>query len=265
MHNIDKMEVDSNNSKKTTSATRKRHAIRLFIGYEQDAQELVKKFIDMKRQHDFQSTVDLFSWLLELGHSAEKPFRPAKIRRLAKECDNKNTRPGPHKHEQQLDPENEASKSGNVRRRKQQNPLKANRTSSEEHEEYSPTQMDEYELKSDSPVYPRRREFDSKTIDYGHIVSSIERRRSEHNQGFSDGKRSEMNPDLHGTTKKYDTHPDGKRYVFNQDITGERYQYHSTVAVGKRFEYPGCIVVKEESFDEELSSCDGSETSYHGP
>ena len=58
---------------------RNRHAIRLFIGYEQDAHDLVKKFTSMKRKHNFQSTVDMFSWLLQIADNAEKPNRLPRI------------------------------------------------------------------------------------------------------------------------------------------------------------------------------------------
>lgn len=75
--------LDKNNSQvmesKKPDKIRKRHAIRLFIGYEQDAQDLVKKFTSMKRKHNFQSTVDMFSWLLQIADNAEKPNRLPRI------------------------------------------------------------------------------------------------------------------------------------------------------------------------------------------
>ena len=64
---------------KKPNKTRKRHAIRLFIGYEQDAQEIVKRFTAMKRRYHFQSTVDLFSWLLQVADTAEKPIRLPRV------------------------------------------------------------------------------------------------------------------------------------------------------------------------------------------
>lgn len=67
--------MDSPMNTRNPDYTRRRHAIRLFIGYEQNAQDLVAKFVSMKRQHNFQSAVDLFSWLLKVADVAEKPRR----------------------------------------------------------------------------------------------------------------------------------------------------------------------------------------------
>lgn len=88
-----------------------RNAIRLFIGYEEDAEELVKKFVQMKKKYEFQNTVDLFSWLLQLGEEAGKPNN-AKKPKIS------------------VSPKTEIQSPTTVvnktSRRKQQNPLKAN-------------------------------------------------------------------------------------------------------------------------------------------
>lgn len=88
-----------------------RNAIRLFIGYEEDAEELVKKFVQMKKKYEFQNTVDLFSWLLQLGEEAGKPNNVKKPKISV-----------PPKTGIQS-PTTAVNKTS---RRKQQNPLKAN-------------------------------------------------------------------------------------------------------------------------------------------
>lgn len=57
----------------TKKKRRSRNAIKLFIGYEQDAEILVKKFGELKISYGFKCTVDAFSWLLKLGEKAGKP------------------------------------------------------------------------------------------------------------------------------------------------------------------------------------------------
>jgi len=119
----------------TYGATRKRktrNAIRLFIGYESDAEVLVKKFGHMKKENSFQSAVDLFSWLLELGDKTAKPVRSKKSSKVAiglgqqmTELNNDENQKVHSKHQRRKET-SPLAKNVSRRSRKQSNPLKAN-------------------------------------------------------------------------------------------------------------------------------------------